>query len=163
MLLITRVYIYLPRILAKLKAIETNTAIGLRYVAQPVDSCFGEQTSNAKNMDGESQSGSGSGFVDSGYASLHDQLLVPPSRTFRSEWIAVRKSPLGGFGIFAARDIPADTHFLLEQPFISVSRASQLADKYDRLGEEEKLVFDGLYGFDRTSDDPVKKRWNANR
>lgn len=134
---------------------ETNTAIGLRYVPQPIESCFGQ--TNLDALDGDS----GSGSTDSGYGSLHEH--VPPNRVFCNEWITVQKSPLGGYGIFAAKDIPEFTHFLLEQPFIRTSHCSQLADKYDKLSEEEKLVFDGLHGFDRTSDDPLKKRWNANR
>lgn len=156
----------LPSIQAKLKAIETLTAVGIRYVPQPIESCF-EPTiwkNGAGASDGDS---SGCGFGDSGYgsSSLHHESarVPPPNRTFANEWIAVRRSPLGGYGIFAARDIPRNTHFLLERPFIHISGYSELATKYDELGEEEKLVYDGLHRFDRTSDDPVKKRWNANR
>lgn len=135
---------------------ETNTAIGLRYVAQPVESCFSQTSMDA--LDGDSISS----LTDSGYSSLHE-VVTPPNRNFCNEWITVQKSPLGGYGIFAAKDIPRHTHFLLERPFIRISNCAQLAGEYSKLSEEEKLVFDGLYGFDRTSDDPLKMKWNANR
>lgn len=140
---------------SELKAIETMTAVGLRYVPQPVESCFkvGQTEDNATADD------------DSGYSSLYgsEAVPIPPNRSFSNDWITVRKSSLGGYGIFATKDIPQFTHFLLERPLIQMRGVNRLGEKYSKLGPEEQLVFDGLHGFDRNSTDPLKKRWNANR
>lgn len=130
------------------------TAVGLRYVPQPVESCFGQIDDTIAPTDN-----------DSGYSSLYgsEAASVPPNRTFSNDWIAVRKSSLGGYGVFATKDIPKFTHFLLERPLIQTKGFNRLADKYSKLGAEEQLVFDSLHGFDRNNADPLKKRWNANR
>lgn len=133
---------------SKLSDIETNTVLGIRYVPRPIDSCFGEHKNDVSDD-------------DSGYESFAAK--VPPNRIFSNEWISVGRSTLGGYGIFAVKSIPKDTHFLLERPFIFSTRYSLLPEKYEALGWEEKLVFDGLFGFDRDSDDPLIKKWNANR
>lgn len=141
---------------SELKAIETDTAIGLQYVQQPIESCFGrmERGRGASTNDG-SGSRSLTGTEDG---------LPSPNRTFSNAWFAVGKSPLGGYGIFAIVDIPRFTHILLERPFIGLRYHCQLAEKYVKLTPEEKLAFDSLHEYDKENrDDPVHRRWNTNR
>ncbi|KAF3764620.1 hypothetical protein M406DRAFT_70848 [Cryphonectria parasitica EP155] len=129
------------------KAIETKTAIGLRHVQQPIETCFGQTPTDVL------------AGAESNQPSLPS---MPPNRTFSNDWFAVGKSSLGGYGISAAVDIPKHTHFLVEKPFIRLKKYCELPGKYAKLSQEEKLVFDNLHEFDKQDRAPVFKKWNAN-
>lgn len=141
---------------ADLKAIETETVFGLRYIRQPIESCFGRVP---HDVDG-----------DSGYGSLQENesivsagMNVPPNRLFRNEWFQVGKSKLGGYGVFASKDIDPCITILLEQPFLCLRNYNSLRQKYEKLNPEEKLVFDGLHAFAKNQSDELVQRANANR
>lgn len=141
---------------ADLKAIETETIFGLRYIRQPIESCFGRFP---QDTDG-----------DSGYGSLQENesivsagLEVPPNRLFRNEWFKVGKSKLGGYGVFAMKNIDPCITILLEQPFLRLRDYNSLREKYEKLKPEEKLVFDGLHAFAKNQSDELVQRANANR
>lgn len=141
---------------ADLKAIETETVFGLRYIRQPIESCFGR---SAPDVDG-----------DSGYGSMQENesvvsagIVVPPNRLFHNEWFKVGKSKLGGYGVFALKDIDPSTTILLEHPFLRLRNYNSLRQKYENLNPEEKLVFDGLHAFAKNQSDELMQRANANR
>lgn len=121
----------------KIKDQYTRTIIGLRIINRPIDTCFG-----------------------TGWTSSHD--TPPPNRTFANEFIVVKKSPIQGFGIFAAVDLDIHTNVLVEKPFFNVKNWTQLSSEYAGLNEEERAVFDGLVGYHRVHKDPVFKKYSAN-
>lgn len=88
---------------------------------------------------------------------------LPPHRTFSNKWLKVAPSSLGGYGIFAEVDIPKHTHILLEKPFLACRHLGRLKEKYSKLSKEQKAVYDDLHPYDKTTDCPIKQRWNANR
>lgn len=91
------------------------------------------------------------------------QLRDPPNRTFHNEWFKVAVSPLGGFGVFAVRDIPKMTDILLEEPFFRLREGCELHTKYEKLPAEEKWVYDSLHGHSSwEKEDEVMKKWKAN-
>lgn len=138
------------RLHQQLAAIETQTVVGLQYITQPIESCFGKAVEAGTD-------------TNSGYSGSQETDQLPPNRVFSSDWFMVGKSSLGGYGAFAAVDIPGFTHFLLERPFLRLSNFNQLEDKYRKFNKEERAVFDGLHGYHRYSGDPLYQKWNANQ
>lgn len=121
-----------------IKAQSTWTILGDCIINRPIDTCLGKDWTGS---DGN----------------------LPPNRTFANELVVVKKSPLQGYGIFAAVDIEKETHILMEQPFFSVRSFRQLRSEYAGLNKEEKLIFNGLVGYDRLHKHPVSKKYNANK
>lgn len=182
---------------AELKAIETQTVLGRRYITQSIDTCFRHELAagsldksdveaeKSSDMDSRAQelalpvsSTTNSFSADSGIGmETDDDLIEPkkplpterrepspsPHRTYSNEWIKIAASPLGGYGIFAKVYIPKFTHILLEQPFMSLKNLGRLHDKYAKLTEQEKAVFDNFHPYDKNTDDPIQQRWSANR
>lgn len=122
----------------KIKDQYTRTIIGSRIINRPIDTCFGAGWTRS---DGN----------------------PPPNRTFANDFIVVKKSPLQGYGIFAAVDIEKHTHVLVEKPFFNIKSWVQLDSEYAGLNEEEKAVFDGLVGYHRVHKDPIVKKYSANQ
>ncbi|ROW07808.1 hypothetical protein VMCG_03631 [Cytospora schulzeri] len=116
---------------------QPGTNVEYRVIQRPIDTCLGQ-----------------------GWTRGDDAL--PPNRTFANEFIIVKKSPLHGYGIFAAVDIEEKTHILVEKPFFIISAWKQLDSEYARLNEEEKAVFDGLVGYSKEHEDAVSKKHSAN-
>ncbi|KUI70145.1 SET domain-containing protein 5 [Cytospora mali] len=121
----------------KIKDEETKTIIGPRIIQRPIDTCLG---TGWNREDG----------------------TPPPNRTFTNELVVVSKSPLRGYGIFAAVDIKKHTHILVEKPLFSINGWTQVKSEYSRLNEEEKAIFDGLVGYHRVYKDPVLQKYSAN-
>lgn len=82
---------------------------------------------------------------------------VPPSRCFSNDWLKVGESSLGGYGVFALKDIDPRTSILLEQPFLSLKDYNTLRQKYANLSLEEKVVFDGLHAYAKSQPDVLAK------
>ncbi|CAN8101255.1 unnamed protein product [Discula destructiva] len=161
------VYYKFTGIHADLSTILTETAYGKRFVRQPVQSCFGCSPADVNAVQ-DADLSLGSLFLKPntitnrfpGTETFNTQ--VPPNRAFSNEWFKIDKSPLGGYGIFALKDIAAYSHILLERPFLRVRSCDDLQTKYEKLGWEEKLVYDGLHGFSEREDNELNKRFNAN-
>lgn len=135
---------------SELNKLKFNTILGLQYVSQPISSCFGK-----------AGSGSDSDFTGAVGA------VLPPNRTFANEWLAVKKSPLGGDGVFATKTIPQHFHFFVERPFLRLNADHllllRLAGTYQwKMNEEEKAVFDGMHGYHKNSRNPQQRKWSAN-
>lgn len=141
---------------ADLKAIETETVFGLQYIRQPIESCFGHFRQDVDEDSGYGSLQENESIVDAG-------LEVPPNRVFRNEWFKVGKSKLGGYGVFALKDIDPCITVLLEQPFLCLRDYNTLRQQYEKLKPEERLVFDGLHAFAKNQSDELMQRANANR
>lgn len=155
-LLLSDLLAHIDSVHADLKAIETETVFGIRYIRQPIESCFDRLPQDTDE--------------DSGYGSLQETestanfgFDVPPNRLFRNEWFKIDKSSLGGYGVFALKDIDPYITILLERPFLHLKNYNTLSQKYQNLNSEEKLVFDGLHAFAKNHSDKLMQRANANR
>lgn len=141
---------------------KTATIIGVQWVEQPVESCFGQAESVDQDSgyysEAEHSIGAGNKLIQAAASPK-----LPPNRTFANKWFAVSKSLLGGFGVFAAVDIPKHTHILLEQPFLVIKQYKFLEKKYEALDKKRKFVFDGLHGYCKNKDSLVHRKWNANQ
>lgn len=133
----------------------TQTAYGKRYVRQPVESCFGRRSARADDLSTESPSN-----LPQDTGSVTMQAV---NRNFSNEWLKIDKSPLGGYGAFALQDIKAYSHLLLERPFLKVRSCSDVPNKVQRLGAEEKAVYDNLHGYSRRNIDEASKKFSSNR
>lgn len=116
----------------------TRTIIGSRVIQRPSDTCFG-----------------------AGWAPGDG--TPPPNRTFANEFIVIKKSPLQGYGVFAAVEIEQYTHILMEEPFFCIRSWMHLDSGYARLNEEEKAVFDGLVDYHSVYKDPIVRKYSANQ
>lgn len=168
-----------------LLAIRTRTSIGYHHVSQPIETCLRREEAK-KNAD---DSGCD---TEAAEVELADKLIgmttekateqiieqpttqiveqptkklasLPPNRTFSNRWFEVAKSPISGFGIFAIVDIPERTHILLEHPFLTIKRYSQLETKYRALDRERKAIFDNFHGYHKDNKNPMEQKWNANQ
>ncbi|KAJ4397448.1 hypothetical protein N0V93_001676 [Gnomoniopsis smithogilvyi] len=141
---------------AELKAIETETVFGTRYIRQPVESCFSSLHAALDEATGD--------YVgqQQSESNVSASNAMPPNRFFSNEWVRVGKSPLGGFGVFALKDMAPCTSVLLEQPFLRLRNYNTLRQKYEKLGPVEKAVYDGLHAFSKNQNGELVKRANAN-
>lgn len=70
---------------------------------------------------------------------------------WRNEFIVVKKSPLGGYGAFAARDLQYGEIILVEKPLVRTVQVS-LIEAIDALDLEEKVLFVNLAKFPPVED-----------
>ncbi|KAK2598310.1 hypothetical protein N8I77_011733 [Diaporthe amygdali] len=86
-----------------------------------------------------------------------------PNRTFANEYIRVAKSPLQGYGAFAATDIKEGTRILLEEPLLRVNGLGKLRAEHALLDGEKRAIYDGLVGYHKHEACPVLQKWSANQ
>lgn len=146
-----------PRTAPSREGIETSTAIGLCRIHQPIESCFDQRSAAAPCA-----AGSTTTSTTEGTSEAQQSNSLAANRSFSNAWIRVASSPLGGYGVFAAVDIPKDTHILVERPMIWIKNHADLDSMYARLEPEEKLAYDSLHPYHMDSTDPVEMRFNSN-
>lgn len=166
-----------------MKSMRITTAYGQRFAAQEVETCFGRTAAELSEMlsrtklekrdDDDDDGDDEAQGIAPAKTDTDDQMPtgieppLPANRVFTNAWITVQKSPLGGYGIFATKDILAYTTVLVECPFLRTHSArderNRVTAKYHWLGEEQKAVYDGLHGFSIRHNDEIMKKFDANR
>ncbi|PSR94512.1 hypothetical protein BD289DRAFT_451288 [Coniella lustricola] len=113
------------------QGIATYTAIGFCHVRQPLESCFNQCAATSCTSTMEEQ----------------PAVTLPANRAFSNSWVKVSLSPLGGYGVFAAVDIPRDTHILVEQPIIWMKNPCRFGFTACSMGKKEVDQLRIVYSF----------------
>ncbi|KAI0976807.1 hypothetical protein F4678DRAFT_125055 [Xylaria arbuscula] len=89
--------------------------------------------------------------------------LASDLEAFNNGFLEVKKSPVAGYGVFAARDLEPYTPILIERELFNAN-FYDLYQKLDSLTEEQAKAYHTLHGHKRTSDEDIRVAiWRTNR
>lgn len=74
----------------------------------------------------------------------------------------IRRSPIGGYGVFAIEDIKPYT-IILEEPALLEASNAEFIEKFESLSLEEQVDFMSLACFDKVSRDKRRATFKTNR
>lgn len=77
------------------------------------------------------------------------------------QFFEIRESPVGGFGIFALRDLKRGEVILVEEPMLKTSSFS-LMDDFRALDEESKQIYMSLHAFEDNNTNEIERIKRAN-
>jgi hypothetical protein len=81
---------------------------------------------------------------------------------FVTDFFEVRKSPKGGYGAFATKDIEKDTVIIAEDPLFRATYL-EVFYKYEALPAEKRDEYRSLFGWKGVSDHQVLAIFKTNR
>lgn len=82
---------------------------------------------------------------------------------FSNGFLEIKKSPVSGYGAFAARDLDPLTPILLERELFNAN-SFNLYQKLDALTEEQRKAYCALHGHKRTPSEDIRAAiWRTNR
>ncbi|KAI1129242.1 hypothetical protein F5Y10DRAFT_291325 [Nemania abortiva] len=83
--------------------------------------------------------------------------------SFHNGFLEVKKSPVSGYGVFAARDLEPYTPILMERELFNAN-SFNLYQKLEDLTDEQKKAYHNLHGHKRrSSEDDCAAIWRTNR
>lgn len=84
-----------------------------------------------------------------------------PKQPRYKQFIEIRKSPVGGFGIFAVKDLKRGDIILVERPILKTSSFS-LMDDFRALDDETKEIFMSLHAVEDNNTNEIERIKRAN-
>ncbi|KAI1809964.1 hypothetical protein GGS20DRAFT_595252 [Poronia punctata] len=82
--------------------------------------------------------------------------------SFKNGLIEVKKSPISGYGVFAARQLDAHTHILVEKELLHANNYDLYA-KYEALTEAQKTAYKSLHGHKKAPETDTRAAiWHTN-
>lgn len=122
-----------------------------------------ETTDTAMNLNSTHNSAISNGG-DAALITPTDDPELDVGLIWSNEYFAVKKSPLGGLGAFAVKDLKEGDIILVEKPLVRTDRIG-LYNAVERLDRDDKLLYASLAQFpegDDTGIELIRRIQNAN-
>lgn len=102
-------------------------------------------------------------FIPSSSSSFSSTSTISePTPLFTTDFFEVRKSPKGGYGAFATKDIEKDTIIMSEEPLFRAA-LMEVFIEFENLPADKRAEYRTLFGWQGVSDDEILAIFKTNR